>query len=198
MGLKLNTHPGRGPEPGSACCLGRHGNMPGGWRERRARRGDTHSIAGLRLAGRAAAGLAGAARLCQGRELWARRARGGAGSVSPPRPHPLLPLRVGSERSGSLSSQPANKTGSNWIMCSLGARQATPLKCFGEGARWQLRAGRGGHQRAVPRRPRRQVRRRLPWDRQRCAETRGTGGRGEMGGCGGWHSPEGAGKRWSH
>lgn len=27
-GLKLNTHPGLGPEPASACCRGRHGNMP--------------------------------------------------------------------------------------------------------------------------------------------------------------------------
>lgn len=27
-GLKLNTHPGLGPEPGRACCRGRHGNAP--------------------------------------------------------------------------------------------------------------------------------------------------------------------------
>lgn len=116
----INTHPGPGPEPGSACCLGRHSNIRRGrQRTERAAR-DTHSIAGLRAAGRAAAGLYGAARFCRSRALWARRARGGAGSVSPPRPNPLLPLRVESESSGSLSSQPANKTGSNWIMLFAG------------------------------------------------------------------------------
>lgn len=123
-GLKLNTHPGLGPKPGSACCRGRHGNMPrGGQRAACALRGDTHSIAGLWAARRAAAGLTSAASLCRGRALWPRRARGGAASFasfSPPRPHPLLPLRVESERSGPLSSQPANKTGSNWIMLFAG------------------------------------------------------------------------------
>lgn len=69
---------------------------------------------------------------------------------------------------------------------------------FGEGARQQLGAGRCGHQRAGPGRPRRQVRQRLPRDGRRCPETPGTGGRREMCGCGGWHSPEGAGKRLSH
>lgn len=37
-----------------------------------------------------------------------------------------------------------------------------------------------------------------PWDGRRCPETPRTGGRREMCGCGGWHSPEGAGKRLSH
>lgn len=66
------------------------------------------------------------------------------------------------------------------------------------GSAQQLGAGRCGHQRAGPGRPRRQVRQRLPWDGRRCPETPGTGERREMCGCGGWHSPEGAGKRLSH
>lgn len=120
--LKLNTHPARGRQPGSACCRGRHGNMPGaGQREtRRARGYSLHRGApGCRVR------CCVAHRRCSplpepGALAAPRRARGGARSVSPPRPHPLLPLRVESERSGSLSSQPANKTGSNWIMLFVG------------------------------------------------------------------------------
>lgn len=113
-GLKSNTRAGRGPSRDPpACCLGHHGNEPRGGGERRARRGDTHSIAGLREAGRAAAGLsallasAGAEREVEP-ESCALPAR------------TLLPWRVQSERSGFLGSQPANKTGSNWIMLFAG------------------------------------------------------------------------------
>lgn len=62
-------------------------------------------------------------------------------------------------------------------MLFLGARQATPLKCFGEGTRWQLRARRCGHQHAVAGHPRRQVRRRLSWDWRRSTETQRREGR---------------------
>jgi hypothetical protein len=73
------------------------------------------------------------------RGLWrcsplpARRARWSRprSPVPRPRPHALLPRRLESERSGSLGSQPANKKGSNWIMCWPGARRAAHLRVSG-------------------------------------------------------------------
>lgn len=116
-GLKLNTHPGPGPKPGSAGCLGRHSNMRRG-RQLKARAARGHSLH------RGAPGCCGVLWRCsplpEPDALVAPRARGGAGSGPPPHPQSLLPLRVESERSGSLSSQPANKTGSNWIMLFAG------------------------------------------------------------------------------
>lgn len=84
---------------------------------------------------------------------------------------------------GSPSSRPASKTGSNWIMWFAGALDK-PLHLSVSGrdpGRRQLRTGRRGHPRAVPGRPRRQVRRRFPWDARGCAEKPVRAREGEMG-----------------